>query len=82
MGEEFRLRTDEDPVFLQKLSEYVNSKIEDVKENTDIVDSFRVILMASLSMAEEYFNARGELEKIKETIELKSDELAKKMQEC
>lgn len=82
MGQEFRLRTTEDPEFIQKLSELVNSKIEEIRLSTDIVDSNRIVLMASLSLAEDYLSTKEELEKIKKEIQEKSDGLVKKIEEC
>jgi cell division protein ZapA (FtsZ GTPase activity inhibitor) len=82
MGQEFRLRTTENPDFIQKLSELVNSRIEEIRLSTDIVDSSRIVLMASLSLAEDYLSTKDELEKLQNEIKEKSDGLVKKIEEC
>ena len=43
-----------DPDYIEKLAEYVDSKIRAVAEQTSTVDSLRLAVLAALNIADEY----------------------------
>jgi cell division protein ZapA len=43
-----------DPEYIEKLAEYVDSKIRAVAEQTSTVDSLRLAVLAALNIADEY----------------------------
>jgi cell division protein ZapA len=43
-----------DPEYIEKLAEYVDSKIRAVAEQTTTVDSLRLAVLAALNIADEY----------------------------
>ncbi|TAN63671.1 cell division protein ZapA [bacterium] len=71
-GHKLAVRSDEDEEHIRAVEQYLNHKIEEVKENTKAVSTLDLALLAAL-------NITGEVIKTKEILERlgrKSDELA------
>lgn len=71
-GHKLSIKSDEGEEYIRAVEDYLNNKIEEVKQNTKAVSSLDLALLAAL-------NITGEVIKTKETLERlgrKSDELA------
>ncbi len=71
-GHKLSIKSDEGEEYIRAVENYLNNKIEEVKQNTKAVSSLDLALLAAL-------NITGEVIKTKETLERlgrKSDELA------
>lgn len=74
-GHKLLVKSDENEAYIRRVEEYLNTKIEEVRENTKAVSSLDVALLAAL-------NITGEVIKTKEMLEelgRKSEELAIKI---
>lgn len=74
-GHKLLVKSDENEEYIRTVEEYLNTKIEEVRENTKAVSSLDVALLAAL-------NITGEVIKTKEMLEelgRKSEELAIKI---
>lgn len=58
-GQEFRLRSDDDPESLQRVADYVNDTMTRVEQRTGTVDSQGVALLTALNLAREVVELRG-----------------------
>ena len=57
-GQEFRIRSDEDPAVLQQVAAYVDETMASVEKRTGTVDSLDVSMLTSLNLAREALEAR------------------------
>lgn len=74
-GHKLLVKSDENEDYIRAIEEYLNTKIEEVRENTKAVSSLDVALLAAL-------NITGEVIKTKEMLKelgRKSEELALKI---
>lgn len=74
-GHKLLVKSDENEEYIRAIEEYLNTKIEEVRENTKAVSSLDVALLAAL-------NITGEVIKTKEMLKelgRKSEELAMKI---
>jgi cell division protein ZapA (FtsZ GTPase activity inhibitor) len=59
-GKDFKIKGDAGQEFLRDLAAYVDGKIKEIKEKTDVVDMQSLAVLASLNIAEELHNLRQE----------------------
>ena len=57
-GQEFRIRSDESPEFLQQVAEIVDATMRRVEQRTGAIDSLDVAMLTALNLAREVFEAR------------------------
>ena len=46
---------------VQRVADYLNSKIEEVKKNSKAVSTLNVALLAAMNIADDYFEAKNKL---------------------
>ena len=61
-GRVYHIKTKDDDSYAQKLAKIVNDRIREVTEATGIVDSLKVVDMASLNLADTYYRMKEEYE--------------------
>ena len=59
LGTSFAIQTDESPEYVEKLVDYVKSKIETLQRSIGGKDHLRVAVLASVLIADELFKARA-----------------------
>lgn len=74
-GHKLLIRSDENEEYIRRVEEYLNNKIEEVRENTKAVSSLDVALLAALNITGEVIKTKEMLEKLGR----KSEELALKI---
>jgi cell division protein ZapA len=57
-GQTYSMQGDLDPVYVEELSRYVDEKMRSIGDATGLVDSVRVAVLASLSIADELHTLR------------------------
>ncbi len=60
--QEYFMRGDLDEVYIQKLAEYLDTKMRSIAERTRTVDSLRVAILAGLNIADEYHQLKSKYE--------------------
>ncbi|MBI5375141.1 MAG: cell division protein ZapA [Candidatus Schekmanbacteria bacterium] len=60
-GKTYTLMYEGDHKYLMDVASYVDEKMKGISSGANIIDSFKVAVLASLQIAEELFNARKEL---------------------
>ena len=64
-GKRLSIRTDHDPEYVRELSRYVDDKINELQMMPPSAPFEKLLMLASLTLAEELFEAQGELVDIK-----------------
>jgi len=75
MGRELRVRSDEDPAHVQAVAEYINSTIDKLSKGRSNVAPQHLLMMASMTIADELFKLRAEHERLTERIRSSSRSL-------
>jgi len=75
LDREFRIRSAEEAAHIQQVATYVNETIEDVRGEKKHVPIQNLLLLASMSMADELFKERRRLMELREQIRSQSKSL-------
>ena len=57
----FRVRSGDDPEYVQELARYVDEKMSELAEQTLTVDTLKLAILAALNIADDYISTREEL---------------------
>lgn len=57
-GRSYKIRSDEDPAFLQRVAAHVDETMERVGGKSGVVDSLDVAMLAAINLAREALSAR------------------------
>ena len=58
-GQEYSVKAPADPVYIQKIAEYVDGKMREVQSGfSSTQSSTRIAILAAMNIADELFNAR------------------------
>ncbi len=72
-GQSLTIRSDQDPSFVQGLARYINHTLEDLQAAAPTAPMNKLLILASMTVAEELFETREELRntrtRLKETTE-------------
>lgn len=58
LGTSFAIQTDENPEYVETLVSYVTGKVETLKQSIDTKDNMRLVVLASILIADELFKER------------------------
>ncbi|MCD6120864.1 MAG: cell division protein ZapA [Spirochaetales bacterium] len=79
LGSRFTIKSDENPEHLEAVAEYLKLRIEEAKTSYPSADPFKVLILASLNIADSYIKLQeaggeGEIQQITEHLILKLDQ--------
>ncbi len=60
--QEYHMKGDLDPDYIQKLARYLDAKMRSIAARTHTVDSLRVAVLAALNITDEYHQLKAEHE--------------------
>jgi len=61
-GQSYKIRGEADSKHIQKLANFVDEKMREIVDSTSTVDTMKVAILASLNIADEYFQLKKELD--------------------
>ncbi len=64
----FRVRSGDNPEYVQKLARYVDEKMSELAEQTLTVDTLKIAILAALNIADDYISTREELEQFERRV--------------
>ncbi|MBW1941251.1 MAG: cell division protein ZapA [Deltaproteobacteria bacterium] len=73
--QEYLLKSDGDVEQIEEIADYVNQKLADVQDGTEGLSDRKVAILAALSIAGEYLQARRERDEVKGRIRQRTDAL-------
>lgn len=68
-GKTLSIRSDRDPEVVERLAEYVDETLGELEEAAPGAPNDKLLMMASLTVAEELFEAESEIERLRDEIE-------------
>jgi cell division protein ZapA len=67
--QEYSMRGDLDPEYIQRLAQFLDARMRSVAERTRTVDSLRVAVLTALNIADEYHQLKSKYETIAEDVD-------------
>lgn len=67
-GHRLSIRSDREAVFVQSLARYIDQKVEDLQAAAPTAPMNKLLILASMTVAEELFETREELRQIRREI--------------
>jgi cell division protein ZapA len=71
------MRGDLDEEYIQKLAQYLDTKMRAIAARTRTVDSLRVAVLAGLNIADEYHREKAKYEETTKRLDAKVDECSR-----
>jgi cell division protein ZapA (FtsZ GTPase activity inhibitor) len=75
LGQKLIVKSDENKDYIKEVEDYLNGKIDEIKESTKAVSTLDLALLTALNVTGEYIRTRLTLEKV----EKKSEELIQRI---
>lgn len=81
LGQTYNIKGDTSPEYIMQLADYVNQKIEEIGNNVPAGNSLQLAILASLNIADEYFQVKKISSGIEGAIEDKTKEIISLLEE-
>ena len=75
LNTEFDIETEMEPLFVNQLAVYVNERLNEVGKEQNTPDTFKILNLTLIKLAEEIFSLKEEKENIKTELDRNIDEL-------
>ena len=79
-GEEHTIRSTADPEYTMRCAEYVDQRIQAVKEQTGLLENRKAAILAALSVTDELFQAHDDFERRNLDLGSRIDRLAERLE--
>ena len=80
-GEEHTIRADVEPEHTKRCAKMVDDRIHEINVQTGLVDGDKAAILAALSIADEYFQAREEIGALRSKIAGRAEKLARRIED-
>lgn len=75
-GEEHTIRASAEPEYTRKCAKLVDDRIHDIRMAAGLIEGHKAAILAALSIADEYFQAREDLDRARADLATRIDEIA------
>ncbi len=79
-GEEYKLRSDATPEYTRDCAAFVDRTLTELLQGTNLIEGHKAAILAALSITDQLFQARGELEMLRAEIARLSAKLTAEIQ--
>lgn len=79
-GEEHLLRSAADPAYTRECAALLDEKIREIREASGLIENHRSVILAALSLADEYLQASTELEQLRREVTSRSHNLVRRIE--
>ena len=79
--QEYFMRGDLNQEYIQKLAQYLDTKMRSIAERTRTVDTLRVAMLAALNVADEYHQLKARYEEVTQEMDQKVGECTNALDE-
>ncbi len=66
-GEDHTIRANVEPEYTKKCAEWVDDRISEIRSQLGLIESHKAAILAALSITDEMFQARAQVEEVRET---------------
>ena len=79
-GEEHTIRASAEPEYTRKCAKLVDDRIHDIRLAAGLIEGHKAAILAALSIADEYFQAREEVDRAKGDLASRIEALAARVE--
>ncbi len=80
-GQEYRIRGWADSNYIEEVAEYVDSKMREVSDGSNITSTTKVAILAALNISDELFTERGQTTRFLDLVESRAEDLSQLLDE-
>ena len=80
-GEEHTIRANAEPEYMRTCARYVDERISDIRSKGGLLETHKATILAALSICDELFQAREELERLRRDVVTRAGALARRLEE-
>jgi len=81
-GEEHIIRANVEPEYTRKCAEWVDERIGEIKTQLGLIESHKAAILAALSITDEMFEARGQVEELRDSSTRTAEALVTRLEEA
>ena len=79
-GEEHTIRANAEPDYTRSCARYVDERIADIRSKGPLIETHKAAILAALSISDELFQAREELERTRREMASRATNLARRLE--
>lgn len=81
-GEEHTIRAAAEPEYTRSCARFVDERITEIRSKSGLIEGYKAAILAALSITDEYFQVRDELEESREESTTRAESLARRLEEA
>jgi len=81
-GEDHTIRANVEPEYTQKCAQWVDDRISEIRKQLGLIESHKAAILAALSITDEMFQARAQVEEIQGSSSRKAKSLIIRLEEA
>lgn len=81
-GQRLSIRSNHDPAFVESLAEHIDGKVAELQKAAPAVSLSKLLMLASMTVAEELFEARHEIDRLRDEITDRTDAMLALLEEA
>jgi cell division protein ZapA len=74
-GEDHTIRANVEPEYTKKCAAWVDDRITEIRKQLGLIESHKAAILAALSITDEMFQARGQVEDIRSSVTQRAESL-------
>lgn len=78
-GEDHVIRANVEPEYTRRCARWVDERMDEIRSQLGLIESHKVAILAALSITDELFRARSEMEERRDEAARRADALARKL---
>ncbi len=79
LGKEYSIKSDVEAESLNQIGRYLNGKVDEIIKSTKTVSTHNILILAAMSIANDYFEVKNTHESLVDMVERKSEHLASRI---
>ena len=81
-GEDHTIRANVEPEYTKKCAEWVDERISEIRSQLGLIESHKAAILAALSITDEMFQARAQVEDLQESSDRMAESLVMRLEEA
>lgn len=79
-GEEYAIRASAEADYTRSCARYVDDRIAEIRNRSGLVETHKAAILAALSITDEYYQAREELDKLRKEVASRATNLVRRIE--
>ncbi len=79
-GEEHTIRANAEPEYMRSCARFVDERLSEIRSKGGLIETHKATILAALSITDELFQLRAELERTRSEVATRATELARRLE--